>query len=235
MGLGKTSINWISPMELASYDIILIDYETLESEFKYIDRNPRRRLVRPLHHMIVKSPLLYVNWWRVCLDEAQMVSSSVSKQAQLVARLSAVHRWAITGTPIQESIDDLHVLISFLGCSIEHQQWDYVKNEFQRKNNFKPILAVLEPIMWRTCKSKDIMDQIDIPKQTEVVHFIQMTDLEGYHYKTVHQQCWDEFRIRSEKYGANRQLATLDSASLNIVSNKICLIDQTLTVRGNQQ
>lgn len=81
-------------MELASYDIVLTDYATLQSEFYYSNHNPTsRKLRRPSRYLNVRTPLLFVNFWRVCLDEAQMVSSVITKPAQLVAQLSAVNRW----------------------------------------------------------------------------------------------------------------------------------------------
>jgi hypothetical protein len=50
------------------------------------------------------SPLPCVQWWRLCLDEAQMVECTGSKTAEMARRLGAVHRWAITGTPVQKSM-----------------------------------------------------------------------------------------------------------------------------------
>lgn len=85
-------------MELASYDIVLTDYSTLQSEFYYSNHNPTSRtLRRPSRYLNVRTPLLFVHFWRVCLDEAQMVSSVVTKPAQLVAQLSTVFRWGVTG------------------------------------------------------------------------------------------------------------------------------------------
>lgn len=42
---------------------------------------------------VVPTPLTRVRWWRVCLDEAQMVESSTAAAAAMAARLQAVHRW----------------------------------------------------------------------------------------------------------------------------------------------
>lgn len=49
------------------------------------------------------SPITRLKWWRLCLDEAQTVETArmVSEMAQ---RLTAVHRWAVTGTPISKDI-----------------------------------------------------------------------------------------------------------------------------------
>lgn len=42
---------------------------------------------------IMPTPLTRLRWWRVCLDEAQMVESSTARAAQMALKLQTVHRW----------------------------------------------------------------------------------------------------------------------------------------------
>jgi E3 ubiquitin-protein ligase SHPRH len=44
-----------------------------------------------------------------------MVGEGTNKAASMVAQLTAKHRWAVSGTPIQKGLEDLHSLIVFLG------------------------------------------------------------------------------------------------------------------------
>lgn len=220
-------------MELASYDIILTDYATLQSEFYYSNHNPTSRtLRRPARYLSVKTPLLFVNWWRVCLDEAQMVSSVVTKPAKLVAQLQATHRWGVTGTPIQKSIDDLYGLICFLGCSPfdEREKWMELVNEFNHNADVKPIVSMLRKVMWRTCKSKEIMDQVNIPEQTELVHHIHMTDLESFYYNKEHTRCSRDFLQNSMKIGAKQKLSTLNPHMLNLVLEPLRKLRQDCSI-----
>jgi len=60
------------------------------------------------------SPLPCVQWWRLCLDEAQMVECTGSKTAEMARRLGAVHRWAITGTPVQKSVHGESIVAFYL-------------------------------------------------------------------------------------------------------------------------
>lgn len=223
---GVKNEKWINPVELATYDIILTDYVTLQQEFYYSNYNSTtRQLRKPAQYLVVKSPLLYVNWWRVCLDEAQMFSSTITKPARLVAQLSAVHRWGVTGTPIQKSIDDLYGLMYFLGCSPydEREKWSTLVDDFNYRANIKPLLAALRPIMWRTCKSKDVMDQINIPEQSNLVVNIDMMDLEQFHYNAEHSGCLHAFTQNAQKIGSKRKLSALNPHILKIVSDSISI------------
>lgn len=63
---------------------------------------------------VIPTPLTRLRWWRVCLDEAQMVESSTAKAAEMASKLAARHRWCITGTPLSRGLEDLYGLFFFL-------------------------------------------------------------------------------------------------------------------------
>ena len=42
---------------------------------------------------VIPTPLTRLRWWRVCLDEAQMVESTTAKAAEMALKLQTVHRW----------------------------------------------------------------------------------------------------------------------------------------------
>lgn len=51
------------------------------------------------------------------MDEAQMVECNTTCMTEMAMRLSAQHRWCITGTPIQRKLDDIYGLLRFLRAS----------------------------------------------------------------------------------------------------------------------
>ena len=55
------------------------------------------------------------SWWRVVLDEAQMVGTGLSNVAAMAGRLYSQNRWAVTGTPIGPGgLDDIQGLLRVL-------------------------------------------------------------------------------------------------------------------------
>jgi SWI/SNF-related matrix-associated actin-dependent regulator of chromatin subfamily A3 len=104
----------VEPRGLANSDIVLSTYYTVANEA-----------------LDAQSPLKYVKWFRIVLDEGTRSTAVSSKQLlnvtahtirqmktklfQSVQKLAAKYRWCLTGTPIQNSLEDLASLVSFIG------------------------------------------------------------------------------------------------------------------------
>ncbi len=43
---------------------------------------------------VLPTPLTRLRWWRVCLDEAQMVETTTAKAAMIAVQIRAQHRCA---------------------------------------------------------------------------------------------------------------------------------------------
>jgi SNF2 family DNA or RNA helicase len=55
-----------------------------------------------------------VKWERVALDEAQNIKTSDTKQTRAIRSLPARHRIALTGTPVENRLTELHSIMDFL-------------------------------------------------------------------------------------------------------------------------
>jgi len=54
-----------------------------------------------------------VHWRRVVADEAQHIKNSATRQARAVRSLPAAHRIALTGTPVENRLAELHAVLDF--------------------------------------------------------------------------------------------------------------------------
>jgi SNF2 family DNA or RNA helicase len=84
---------------MRNVDVVLTTYNTLAADYKEAQDT---------------SPLFAVEWWRVVLDEAHLIRSRMTLKAKSVFDLKAVNRWCLTGTPIQNKIEDIYALLRFL-------------------------------------------------------------------------------------------------------------------------
>ncbi|KAF8323271.1 hypothetical protein DL93DRAFT_2123795 [Clavulina sp. PMI_390] len=62
----------------------------------------------------VSSPLQQIHWFRVVLDEAHSIKETTTIASRASCDLMADRRWALTGTPVQNKLDDVYALIKFL-------------------------------------------------------------------------------------------------------------------------
>lgn len=71
---------YINPLHLISHDIVLVTYEILRKELDRVRYTEYNRMFRNRKRFAYPPcPLLAIQWWRVCLDEAQMVESTTAK------------------------------------------------------------------------------------------------------------------------------------------------------------
>lgn len=223
---GFATTGWISPVDLATYDIVLTDYNTMQTELYYSEAcKPTRTLRKPPRRINPVSPLHFVEWWRVCLDEAQMVESVDTHCAQMVHQLPACHRWAVTGTPIQRSVNDLYGLFYFLNCKpySESSKWDELRKEFSSNGNLVGVVAVLKKIMWRTSKNAQILSDIKVPPQTEIIHYVELSDSEKLFYNNTRAESLTEFQENAQRIGGKVSVATMSHQMLKLVCQFVCL------------
>lgn len=96
--------------EFSQYDVVITTYNIVSTEFK-----ENRE----------KSPLFSHSWRRVVLDEAHVIRGKRTQQFQGVCTLTAERRWCVTGTPIQNVLEDLYALLAFLRVRpyADHDLW----------------------------------------------------------------------------------------------------------------
>uniref|UniRef100_A0A8C4ICD8 SNF2 histone linker PHD RING helicase n=1 Tax=Dicentrarchus labrax TaxID=13489 RepID=A0A8C4ICD8_DICLA len=86
---GVKKHGFIQPHMLAEQDVVITTYDVLRSELNYVDiphsnSKDGRRFRNQKRYMAIPSPLVAVEWWRICLDEAQMVECPTAKTMYLI-------------------------------------------------------------------------------------------------------------------------------------------------------
>lgn len=61
-----------------------------------------------------RETLTAIEWERVVLDEAQNIKTREAKQTRAIRALRARHRVALTGTPVENRLSELHSIVDFL-------------------------------------------------------------------------------------------------------------------------
>ncbi|KAL1793081.1 hypothetical protein ACET3X_008063 [Alternaria dauci] len=173
---------------LMQHDVVVTTYQVLSKEIHHAVPPPDRSSRRPNRQERRHSPLVGISWWRVCLDEAQMVESGVSQAAQVARIIPRCNAWAVSGTPLRKDVQDLRGLLIFLRCDA------FANNKAVWTRLDKALFkGIFSEISVRNTKAR-VRDDLQIPPQKRVVITVPFTTIEEQHYNEMMRQmcdaCW---------------------------------------------
>ncbi|RMD43946.1 hypothetical protein DV735_g1232, partial [Chaetothyriales sp. CBS 134920] len=178
--------------ELAKHDIVLTTYNVIAKEVHYVNEKPDRTLRNKPRFQPPKSPLTEISWWRVCLDEAQMVESGVSAAATVARIIPREIAWAVTGTPVRKGHHDLWGLMLFLRYEPWCQSkrlWDYLV-DYQRPF----VRSLIGDVAIR--HSKDfVREELRLPPQSRHIITLPFTPVEEQHYKHLFDEMCEDIGL----------------------------------------
>lgn len=109
---------------------------------------------------------------------AHIVRNRTSKIFQAVNTLKAQHRWCLTGTPIQNRLEDLSSLVEFLRVDPFDNPYVFKKTFLTPINHGDPsgwarLKNLIQSISLRHTK-KSLESDIALPPRREVIHWVQL-------------------------------------------------------------
>ncbi|KAI5838912.1 SNF2 family N-terminal domain-containing protein [Morchella snyderi] len=183
-------------------DVVLTTYAVLSHELHYLTaKDWTGRLSRAKRYEARRSPLGELTWWRVCVDEAQMIDGGLSNAAVVARQIPRVNAWAVSGTPIRkDSVSDVHGLLRFLRYAPLDDRSPGPFEALARYNR-AAFGAVVGTIALRHTKNM-VNDEIRLPLQKRVVVRVPFSAIEEQNYRHLFQQMCDECRISEERAAA---------------------------------
>ncbi|ETS83325.1 hypothetical protein PFICI_05201 [Pestalotiopsis fici W106-1] len=172
--------------KLADFDLVITTYGSVSSELR-----ARHRGVKGPH------PLEDISWFRIALDEAHMIREQSTLLFKAICRLQANRRWAVTGTPVQNKLDDLAALLAFIRLKPFDNKTtftQYIVQPFKAcDTEIVPKLRVLvDSVTLRRLK-----DKIHLPPRKDQIVKLQFSPTEAKLYRLFEQQAQDKVEVIS--------------------------------------
>ncbi|XP_059440688.1 helicase-like transcription factor CHR28 isoform X6 [Corylus avellana] len=146
-------------------------------------------------------PLAKVGWFRVVLDEAQSIKNHRTQVARACWGLRAKRRWCLSGTPIQNAIDDLYSYFRFLRYdpfSLYPTFCSAIKVPINRSptKGYRKLQAILKTIMLRRTKNTLLDGEpiINLPPKSIELKKVEFSEEERNFYSRLEADSRAQFQ-----------------------------------------
>ncbi|ORX98845.1 hypothetical protein K493DRAFT_257864 [Basidiobolus meristosporus CBS 931.73] len=202
------------PLKLKQYDIVITTYNVVASEYTKESKKKDDDVPKAKSKL---GPLYQMKWYRVVLDEAQTIKNKSTRSAQGCSSLSSVKRWCLTGTPIQNNVDELYSLLNFLKVKpyLHYPTFcDQITRPLQQgreQTAIKRLQVILKAIMLRRTKTTMIEGKplLNLPERRVDICTIPFSPRERLFYEKLENKMQDRFKDILQQGGANRQYTNI--------------------------
>ncbi|KAK0619845.1 SNF2 family N-terminal domain-containing protein [Immersiella caudata] len=172
------------PRKLAQYDLVITTYGSVSSELN--SRNKKKRGLYPLEE---------IAWFRIVLDEAHMIREQNTLAFKSICRLQASRRWAVTGTPVQNKLEDLASLLAFLRLKPFDERSKFVQYIITPFKNADPEIVPKLRVLIDTITIRRLKDKINLPKRTDEIVRLDFTENERTIYDWFNRNTVERVRV----------------------------------------
>uniref|UniRef100_A0A8C7C1R0 Chromodomain-helicase-DNA-binding protein 1-like n=1 Tax=Neovison vison TaxID=452646 RepID=A0A8C7C1R0_NEOVI len=140
-------------------------------------------------------------WSVLVVDEAHRLKNQSSLLHKTLSEFSVVFSLLLTGTPIQNSLQELYSLLSFVEPDLfpKEQVGDFVQHyqDIEKESeSARELHKLLQPFLLRRVKAEVATE---LPKKTEVVLYHGMSALQKRYYKAILMKDLDAFENEMAK------------------------------------
>lgn len=164
-----------------------------------------------------------INFRYIILDESQNIKNAMSQTAQAVKKLNSTHKLALSGTPIENKLEELWSVFDFLMpgflFSMSEFNYRYVNPIMERadKTVEKRLKLQIYPFILRRMK-RDVAK--DLPDKVENIAYCELTDEQKDFYLQVLDSTKEELFKSIEQNGLEKSRLSIFSALLRL--RQIC-------------
>lgn len=195
-----------------------------------------------------KEHLSHIDWQYLVIDEAQNIKNEAAKQTQAIKNIPAVHKIALTGTPVENRLSELWSIMEFLNPGYLGSGTDFRKKfalPIERYHNVQQsesLKQLIQPFVLRRVKTDKTIIK-DLPDKMEMKVYCNLTQEQASLYEAVVKEMMEKIE---EADGMERRgliLATLmklkqvcnhpaqfigDGSSLSGRSGKLARLEEML-------
>ncbi|XP_066997701.2 chromodomain-helicase-DNA-binding protein Mi-2 homolog isoform X3 [Anabrus simplex] len=125
-----------------------------------------------------------IDWAVLVVDEAHRLKSNQSKFFRLLASYNIQYKLLLTGTPLQNNLEELFHLLNFL-CKEKFNDLSAFQNEFadiSKEDQVKKLHEMLGPHMLRRLKA-DVLKSM--PSKSEFIVRVELSPMQKKYYKFI--------------------------------------------------
>ena len=188
--------------EIPNYDVVITSYALIRRDIKHFKD---------------------INFRYIILDESQNIKNAMSQTAQAVKQLQASHKLALSGTPIENKLEELWSVFDFLmpGFLLTMAEFNsrYVNPIMERQDKTveKRLKLQIYPFILRRMK-RDVAK--DLPDKVENIAYCELTDEQKDFYLQVLDSTKEELFKSIEQNGLEKSRLSIFSALLRL--RQIC-------------
>lgn len=182
----------------------------------------------------------------IILDEAQRIKNWRTKTAQMVKRLRSRYAFVLTGTPLENRIDELYSIFQFLDPRILGPLWHFNDRFYQLEKkprggykvlgyqNLDELRRLIAPYTLRRTRDEVLTD---LPNRTDNNFFVEMTNPQW--------RAYNEFKETLAKLLAKarripltpkeREIVLMCLVKMRIICNALALHDKELPPKDHEK